>query len=378
MFLTNKPYQAYHQNTTLNTLFLCLIALITSVMSYAQNDNTMTKTLLFMEDEIQNINVTQVHAGNYYSMDVKSEIATIRIDEEYGLQKRKKLEYVLKKMDSIDHITTNIIQYIDQLKIKLLKNAGENINTVIQKNNNGLFPNRLELYNLISPSKNVIIEDSIQLYRSIIKYSDSIIYHCSNYNLGSKSYYFTNTLPITDYSGYEEFNKLLNEKFDVKTYNYMEDKNTLMDIYVQLHNATLKTINQRNSTLLTNLCLLSVLQQDILKSRTLAIIHWKSKVSTGLFNFDSVQAMIEGPEIITSGNTYEYKVFFAAINSDNTPEITISSPENVIVKGNENGVHTIQLSPKQTGKINLSGTLIITDKSGIKRTENWEKTIEIK
>ncbi len=365
-----------------NNVLLIAIALLNFITVSCSQDQSpseasVNKSLLFMEEELQKINGVQLNRGNAYRMEVRSEMFGFPQNERNG-GTFQKLEYVLQRMDLIDVHAAKLIQYIDQLKVDLLTRSGAETGTIILGKGEGTVPMRLNLYELKAPSDQVIITDSIKLYRSIKNYRDSLVFLCANYEWGGKSY----TLPIIntmeDYSTYEEFLDELESKLETQTYNYMDDRSVLSDLYIELSRTAWKVIDQRNTSLLTNLCLLSVLQQDILSSRALAFGHWKSKVSTGEYSFDALTAIVQGPEIVEVGKSPEYKIFYAATDSSQEPEIVVSSPGTASVKKNNDGSYSLILSAEKPGTVKLSGTLTITNKSGIKRTEPWEKSVVIR
>lgn len=327
-----------------------------------------------MEEEIQKVNVVQADRGSGFNSDVKSEFFSLRPNSE-NAAKSQKLQIVMRKTEIIDSHVSKLINYIDQIKYQLIKESGEDKKKIILNEKDGVYPDRLNLYNITSPGTKSEIRDSIKLFRQIVAYRDSLIYHCANYDWNSKSYRLANVGSIKNYSNQEEFNALLDAKLNVETYNYREDKYVLRDLYVQLHNASMKVINQRNNTLLTNLCLLTALQQDILSSRALALANWKSKVSTGEYSFDSITTIVEGPEKVKLGSSTTYKVFIAAKDSEQRPEIAVDSNNDIQITYNEDGTYSLTTTPDKIGTINLSGTISITNKSGLKRVDKWEKTI---
>lgn len=372
------PIKEQNNNNKMKKFFLSLtlLSVVTYSCSQDQKENIIpeNKTLLFMEEEIQKVNVVQADRGSGFNSDVKSEFFSLRTNIE-NAAKSEKLQIVMRKTAMIDSHASKLINYIDQIKYQLINESGEDKKKIILAEKDGVYPDRLNLYNITSPGTRSEIKDSIKLFRQIVAYRDSLIYHCANYDWNSKSYRLANVGSIKNYSNQEEFNALLDAKLNVETYNYREDKYVLKDLYVQLHNSSMNLINQRNNTLLTNLCLLTALQQDILSSRALALANWKSKVSTGEYSFDSITTIVEGPEKVKLGSPTTYKVFIAAKDSEQRPEIVIDSNKDIQITYNEDGTYSLTTTPDKIGTTNLSGTISITNKSGLKRVDKWEKTI---
>lgn len=229
---------------------------------------------------------------------------------------------------------------------------------------------------MVNPVQKNFIQDSLELNKEITFFRDELVYECANYNWNSEMYKLDRIGNLSRYSTSEEFDKILENKLSVTSYNYKEDKFVLKDLYIQIHNASMKLINQGSSNLLANLCLLSVIQHDVLAARAMAIAHWKSKISTGEFGFDKIETIVEGPEIVKQGSNINCKVFIAFKDSEQKPDIKVDNKD-VKVSYNNDGSFLISTQANKKGTFKLNGSISIRNKSGIKRTESWEKTIEI-
>ena len=342
-----------------------------------QKANSVTRTFPFMEEEIQKTSIIQSYRGSGFIADVKSEYSATPRGDEYT-RKLEKLQLVLNKMDSVEITTKAMLRYIDHLKMKLIAGANEDTVNVIESVNDDSRPYRLNLYKLKNPTYKITIQDSIGLFRKLNQFRDKILHLTGDYDWGTHSYRIGEIRSVRNYSSQSDLKNQVHEIFNITTYNYRDDKYLLIDIYFQMHNAALKVVNERSKSLLTNLCLLSVLQQNVLASRTLALAHWKSKVSTGEYSFNKLVTIVNGPEIIKAGESPQYTVFFAALSTDQVPEINVDSPPNAKMTYNQDGTYTLILEGVQSGTIQLEGSLTIRNKSGIERTEQWKKTIEAK
>jgi hypothetical protein len=343
--------------------------------SETQKKETNTSALILMEETVQEMCFEQSIKASAYTSDLKSEFYSIPNDEDYNL-KKSKLKMIMGKVQRIDYITLNLIDYIDKIKGKLIDRSGEEKSKIINISERGVFPDRLNLYNLKNPLKNNFIKDSIELNKKITFFRDELIYECANYEWNSEKYKLDRIGTFSGYSTSEEFDLILDKKLSVEAYNFMEDKYVLKDLYIQLHNTSMKLINQGTSNLLANLCLLSVLQHDVLAARAMAIAHWKSKISTGEYGFNSIETLVEGPEIVKQGSDINCKVFIAFKDSEQKPDIKVDNKD-VTIRYNNDGSYLISTHATKKGTFKLNGSISIRNKSGIKRTESFEKTIVI-
>ena len=69
---------------------------------------------------------------------------------------------------------------------------------------------------------------------------------------------------------------------------------------------------------------LSSLQNDVLQAREKLIALLKSKVSTGEFSFNQIEAFVAGDAVVTNGGELNLKVTMAAYDSDKNPTVIIN------------------------------------------------------
>lgn len=358
---------------TLSTFILLLF--ISFSCTEKQEANSEYQTLLFMEKEMQEINKMQAYTGSYYLNDLKEELVMTSHDQIY-LPKKEKLKYLLSKMEVINSESIKLIQEIDKMKLELLQSSGNKSYKITNKND--ILPNQFDFTTLTNPNQNIQFSKIDKLLELVYQFRDITLNECANYNLGNHSYQLS-LKPIQITNSVDDFKTQLEQALNVQTYNYKEDKKLLFDLYLQLSESAFKIENHdQKSSLITNLSLLSVIQQDILKSRTLANVHWKSKVSTGEVQFDTLFSFIEGSSEVNSGTSSTVKVFLGAMNTFQTPEITVSSPKDATIIYNGDGTYSLSFSPKEKGKFELRGTIGIRNKSGFLISKEWEKIIDVK
>lgn len=117
---------------------------------------------------------------------------------------------------------------------------------------------------------------------------------------------------------------------------------------------------------------LSSMQNEILSARAKAVNLLKSKVTVGEFSFNKIQQLVSGPGVATEGEDIELKVTMAAYDSDNNPEVTGSG--SITVK---DGIGTVKTRASGAGEMNLSGTVMIRNKSGVEYRKPWSWKVSI-
>ncbi len=114
---------------------------------------------------------------------------------------------------------------------------------------------------------------------------------------------------------------------------------------------------------------LSSLQNDILQAREKLIALLKSKVSTGEFSFNQIEAFVAGDAVITSGQELNLKVTMAAYDSDKNPTVVINGGGS---QETGKGVVNVKKIVTGNGEQSISGEVTILSKSYIPYTKKWE------
>lgn len=118
---------------------------------------------------------------------------------------------------------------------------------------------------------------------------------------------------------------------------------------------------------------LSSLQKDVLSARADALTLLRSRVMGSEFSFNTIIPLARGPEVVNQGEEFQLEVMMAVYDKDKQPEVTIEGGEVSEVK---DGKGIINLRG-QGNTMNLKGTVSISNRSGIKRTMDWEKTVTV-
>lgn len=127
-------------------MYLVLTALLALNVSKSILDAFVT-----IEENVQKSNIVQANRGTEFVFDVRSELGAIKGSEQDV--KRRKLQAVMERMRELDIRTEELIRYIDELKLNILKASGENVErvkngdaqSIIWKERSGIIPMRMNL-----------------------------------------------------------------------------------------------------------------------------------------------------------------------------------------------------------------------------------------
>ena len=119
---------------------------------------------------------------------------------------------------------------------------------------------------------------------------------------------------------------------------------------------------------------LSSLQNDILQSREKLIALLKSKISSGDFSFNQIEAFVAGDAVVTSGQELNLKVTMAAYDTDKNPTVVINGAG---TQETGKGVVNVKKIVTGNGEQTISGTVTILSKSYIPYTKDWSHKYSI-
>ena len=113
---------------------------------------------------------------------------------------------------------------------------------------------------------------------------------------------------------------------------------------------------------------LSSLQNDILQSREKLIALLKSKISSGDFSFNQIEAFVAGDAVVTSGQELNIKVTMAAYDTDKNPKVVINGAG---TQETGKGVVNVKRIVAGNGEQTISGNVTILSKDYQPFTKNW-------
>lgn len=378
-------------------MYLVLTALLALNVS-----KTILDAFVAIEENTQKSNVTQVDRGDEFISDIAGEISST--DEAENKAKLQKLKKVMAQMKQVDGITATLIREIDQVKMELLRESGEDVSnikkddkeTILWSKGKDCRPSRMNLMAVQAKDQydipmHILVGNDIKeptgkgrkIWNDYNAYRSRLVQLVGTYRDGEKSY-AVNPKKINDFKDNQDLRKKVDQMLKSSGANLKDDGEILATIYMNLTKP--ERVDQNDvsgvhwvgqtfdhAPLVAALASLSSLQQDILSARSLALAHLKSKVSTGEYSFNKIVGLAYGPEIANGGDEVELKVMMAAFDSDNQPTITYNGES---FRGS-NGQGIIRTKVGSGNEMVLSGTVSIKNKSGLTKTENWKHTIKI-
>ncbi|MCJ8292187.1 MAG: hypothetical protein HRT58_20085 [Crocinitomicaceae bacterium] len=383
-------------------MYLVLTALLALNVS-----KSILDAFVAIEENIQKANLTELFRGD----ERKDQIQEAALDLSNPMQ-AKKAKFLLSAVKELDKITQERIQLIDKMKLKILEECGEDLNIIgtkeailMEKNSkegNQLKPLRMNLANVSAKDKydepmRILIGqdiknptgDGLKLWKSIISYRKELTELVASSQLGAgetpsfdKNYYFK-APEINKFSEQKDLKAKIQSAIK-KSNVHPEDQAMITEIYSSLTKEKRSTVNGvkdvhwigktfDHAPSVAALASLSSLQQDILSARADALTLLRSRVMGSEFSFNTIFPLARGPEVVNQGEDFQLEVMMAVYDKDKQPEVTIDGGE---VDEVRNGMGIIRLKG-QGNTMNLTGTVSIKNKSGIKRTMRWEKTVTV-
>lgn len=378
-------------------MYLVLTALLALNVS-----KTILDAFVAIEENTQKSNGMQVDRGSEFISDISNEIASTNGKE--NAEKLRKLKKVMKQMKAVDQLSASMIQEIDQVKMELLRESGEEITkikrddlqTIIWEKGKDCRPTRMNLMAVEAKDQydipmHILIGDDIKnptgkgkkIWDDFNSFRSKLIQTTGTYKEGNKSFSI-NPKAINDFKNNKDLKKQVDRMFKSSKANLRDDEEVLASIYMNLTKSERVTQNEisgvhwigqtfDHAPLVAALASLSSMQQDVLSARSLALAHLKSKVSTGEYSFNKIVGLVYGPEIANGGDEVELNVMMAAFDSDNQPTVTYNGSSFL---GSE-GKGLIRTKVGASGEMVLNGTVSIKNKSGQVKTEDWIHTVKI-
>lgn len=347
-----------------------------------ENDASI-RNAIASEAQLQQMNVMLYGNGERYASNIREEFSTTPKNQEM-ISKNSKLLFIMNKIDQIDSLTAAIIHSIDQLKVSLLKEAGENY--PINKERSVLpspfdFANLKNASNTHAASELLLNSDSpgekgMELFNQFKNYRNELVK-----TVGSTMVQKMVVTDINDFTNEADLITKIKTQITSKAPNYRDDQESLTEIYKtltlpnQVEGKTWAVNSFEHSSLIGCISTLTILQNQILQARAFALAHITSIGCFADYGFDKIIPFAQGPSLIYEGETAEITVGIAAFDSYNQPEVTLQSIDGEILKS-EQGTGKVHVKPSE-GLQKIKGTVSIRNKSGTKKTENWEWDIRV-
>lgn len=364
-----------------------------------QEDASIENTILMVENT-QEMNLNLYYEGNSFISFLMGEYA-----DKSNPEKFIKLDIYKKYYTDSDKDVLRIIIFIENLKIKLLKEAGENYWDVKDKDPNCLVWKKMDTklnyiqlseYNLkalkdknknnLSNSIFTIDEYNpskigLELWNELIRFRRNFVDRSGTYAHG-ENFYSLKTRNINSFSSQQDLIDKVSEMLSENTINKMDDSKYLSDIYQKYsfqewttNSKGKKThwINKRfsNQNLVGALFNLTELQYRILSMRKIAYTYkYYGHFGNCSYDFNRIESLAKGPAVAKVGDEIQIKVLLAAYNDFVNPTLESKSPFISISKPSDGYVYVTVKVKK--GKTKYHGDISIKARSGIKQTKPWE------
>ncbi len=362
-----------------------------------------------IEENIQRGSITQLERGNAAKSALIEEMSSTAKDES-GKAKIEKIKKYLGMIEKIDKEAGSLIKYIDDIKLEMMEKAKEDVKTVkaddekviVWKKYDPKFPLQPTRLNLMAvqakdqfdiPMHEIVgseitkldpTKHGVKLWKQYNGFRKFIVEQTGTYREGEKNNWKVKVTDINDNMPNLKLQEKIAAMINAKSNKVNpEDVEVLLGLYQELTKIEFadhheqKNIHWMGRTfdhapMVGALASLSSLQNEILSARAKAVNLLKSKVTVGEFSFNKIQELVSGPGVATEGEEIELKVTMAAYDSDNNPEVTGSG--SIVVK---DGVGTVKTRASGPGEMNLSGTVMIRNKSGVEYRRPWSWKVAI-
>ena len=379
-------------------MYLVLTALLALNVS-----NTILDAFVAIEENIQISNENEFARGEEKYAALK-EVSEDKTQKDIQVKALK----LMKTVDAIDKITAQRIKFIDDLKLQILETCGEDVKTAGTKESivvkaystkEPLKPTRMNLIHVQGKDKydepmQILIGEEItnpkgkgmdlwKSYNSYRKELTELISGSVIVEKGMKPYYFK-APEINKFKDFADLNTQIDKAMAASNVA-QDDKEAVKKIYAALTKLERSEVHEvpnvhwigktfDHSPSVAAIASLSSMQKEILTARADAVSLIRSRVGGGEYSFNKIMALAYGPDLANNGDEIEVQVLMAAYDSDKQPEVSVQGASVSEIK---DGKGYIRTKASGSSEMTLKGTITIKNKSGVPKTENWEKTIKI-
>lgn len=355
-------------------MYLVLTALLALNVS-----KEIIEAFVSIDNNVQEANQAVRKKGNY-SFDSLKEVTSDTSDPLRA--KSAELWFTIAK--EIRSATEENILYIDQLKIRLLEECGEDKNEVVK--NDQTVPYLLDL-SLIKakdkyddPMRILIGENTdikhptgegMEVWKRLIQFRNTITELLGTYTLpqSNLSFSFSSSAPGDFSKSNPDDTLLIRQLFNQlskKEYRKVHDIDNVHWVGATFDHAPI----------VAAIAQLSSLQTEFLNAEAEALAHIRNKIGNGQYSFNKIMPLAYGKSYINPGDTLNVQVLMAAYDSYKIPRVSYTDPMtreivNLQDHAYKDGKGLFNLTPQKSGADTLSGTISIQNKNGQWATQSW-------
>ena len=375
-------------------MYLVLTALLALNVSKAILD-----AFVAIEENIQISSENEHLRGNEKLTELREQA-----ENGYEPQIRQKAAKLMTTIRQIDKLTADRIREIDQLKMEILQECGEDVVAIGGKENiiqqkfpgDPLRPMRMHLENVQGMDKydepmRILVGDDItapngkgmKLWNDYNAYRNKITELVASSAIAEGQRFYFKAPNIRQFKDQKDLHAQIDKA--IRTSNVaQDDREAIKKIYASLTKPERSEVHEvknvhwigktfDHSPVVAAIASLSSLQKEILTARADAIAIIRDRVGGGEYSFNKILPLAYGPEVINQNEEAEIQVLMAAYDSDRQPVVTVAGGTLRETKEGK-GFITVKGSGSE---MKLTGTITILNKSGIPKSMPWEKTIRV-
>ncbi len=377
-------------------MYLVLTALLALNVS-----KSILDAFVAIEENIQISNENEFFRG-----EEKKGILKEKAEDKSAPDVMKKAVKLMKVVAEIDKMTAALIKETDDMKLSILKECGEDIETkgpehiilTPYTDKDPLRPTRMKLDHVEGkdkydePMRMVLGTDTdikrptgkgMDMYKNYMNYRNKLAEILVSSSSTPEKKYSLKAPNINKFKDEADKNAQIMKAINSSTV-LEDDKDVIKKIYGSLTKNEFSEVHDQkdvhwlgktfdHSPSVAALASLSAMQKEILTARADAVATIQARVGGGEYSFNKILPLAYGPEIANQNEEIEIQVLMAAFDSDKQPIVTVSGGSLRETKEGKGFV----TAKGSGGELKLSGNITILNKSGVPKTLPWEKTIKI-
>ena len=386
-------------------MYLVLTALLALNVS-----KSILDAFVAIEENMQKACLTELFRG-----DEKAAELNETASDKSNPQRAAKAEMLAKVVADIDKMTAERVKLIDDIKFEVLEACGEDMSTiggegsiVVEKysDKKPCKPSRMHLEFVAGKDKyddpmRILLGDAtdikkptgrgMDLWKSLLSYRKELTEKIASTQVITgdndkpkfDTKYSFKAPEINEFKDQADLNKKILAAVE-KSNVHPDDKDVIIELYRSLTKEEYSEVHHEpgvhwmgktfdHSPSVAAIASLTSLQKEVLAARAGALALVRSRVGGGEYSFNKIMSLAYGPEVVNRNEDFTIEVLMAAYDSDKQPEVTYNGTE---IKDVKDGKGYVKM--KATGaKMELTGTVSIRNKSGIKKTLPWKKTVTV-
>lgn len=386
-----------------------LIALLLFVTA-CNNDDKSTELLAELDMKMQKTNQREFSIG----LDDVYMFEEIEITNSSSFSAdMSRIQQLVFKIDSIEYFTKKAISELDHLKLKILKDAGEDITHKKNRKNQILIESFKEiekfgcrpipLNSKLIHSKTSEIDFDLfinesgfptklakRIWETLHLTRKKMIENMGNFH--TFNYYDYNEKRIY-YNATKNFNFFSNQNSEIQKKKFKEYINNSKSVFSDDAISLIEVFNQmsfdenysncknwfeanfKGLSVIETMLILSKIENDILVARSKALENWSYRFHHSGYVFNTPISYSNGPSNIQLGDSIQIKVTYGLYSNENNKVITVNDKKAIV--NYKNGIGFVNVKPNQKGTITYSGNAIWNNKRGEPRKKPWSWTVNV-